>query len=76
MLALPTHLTPWTAGSLCRALQAVHLVILEHRELAVLPHPGSKLGFLLLHSIRKLVAPALGAVERPVGLQGQPGQGG
>lgn len=65
------HLTAGPAGCLRGALQPVHLVVLDHGLLAVRPHPGSKLGLLLLDGVGKLVAPALRLVERPVRLHGE-----
>lgn len=63
-----SHLPAGPAGSCGCSLQPVHLVVLEHRLLAVLAHPAGKLGLRLLNRVRKLVAPALGLVEGPVGL--------
>ena len=49
-------------------LETVHLVVLEHRQLAVLSHPARKLGLVLLDRVCKVVLVAGSTVKWPVRL--------
>lgn len=57
------------------SLDPVHLVVLDHRNLAVLAHPARKLGLRVLQRVREVVRHATRLVERPVCLRGR-GSGG